>query len=399
MSRRVTFVIGAEWVAGPVTFLRRACAGLRNFGWEPHLVLTGLAPPRAFTGWPCPVTNAGSAHSYAGFGRKVGRAILRTGADVMVATYDRGTPFVMQYLYREKNSEMRLAEMLHADLPSEFERVAALADVTASVLVINEDVKRRLSDRVPALKDRVFRWYCPVPCRDDPPGAPLHSPLRLIFAGRVIQHEKRALDMVPIARALLRRGLQFQFTVAGNGPDLLELQGRVAADAELAPRFHFAGWLPEAELCRILAQQDIFLLPSEAESMGFSLLEAMGQGCVPIVTGLPGPREVVNASNGAVVPVGDHEAFAAAVQALAEPADGFPAMRQAAWNTARESFEVSAALRRYADALDATLRLPLPEGRLRYQAPPAWNTKMDRLGVPAWLQTAKRFLRRQFVTP
>ena len=44
-------------------------------------------------------------------------------------------------------------------------------------------------------------------------------PMRLIYAGRVVQTQKRVMDFAPLVEALARRGVDFRFTIAGQGRD------------------------------------------------------------------------------------------------------------------------------------------------------------------------------------
>src|SRR5262249_24358432 len=61
-----------------------------------------------------------------------------------------------------------------------------------------------------------------------------------------------------------------------------------------------------------LEKHDVFLLTSDFEGMPIALLDAMGRGCVPVVTDIPSgiPELVHDGINGYRVPVGNVAAFA-----------------------------------------------------------------------------------------
>jgi len=59
------------------------------------------------------------------------------------------------------------------------------------------------------------------------------------------------------------------------------------------------------------ASSDISILFSEFEGMSISMLESMGQGCVPIVTDVSGAKEkITHGQSGFIVTVGDVAAMA-----------------------------------------------------------------------------------------
>jgi glycosyltransferase involved in cell wall biosynthesis len=97
-----------------------------------------------------------------------------------------------------------------------------------------------------------------------------------------------------------------------------------------------------------LAQASLFAFTSTLEGLGFALIEALAVGVPAVATDCPsGPREILqNGKFGPLVPVGDHQALAAAM--LATLRDPLPkdVLRQAAW-----PYEIEHASRAYALAL------------------------------------------------
>lgn len=398
--RRVTFVIGAHWFAGPTIFLRRACESLPRFGWSPHLILTGGRDSNAIDvrTWPAPVTRIGPFYSYGKMGRLTAEAIRATAPEIVVGSCGHATVLAMQTLYHEGEFRIRLLEMLHADIESEFARLGQISPVVTAACGISDAMVGEMERRVPILSGRVFRWYCPVPCPADPPSR-AHEPraLRLIYSGRVVQEEKRALDLVSIAQKLIERRIDFHLTVAGDGPELAELKSRVQ-QIGAAEHCSFPGWVNSTTLQAILREQDVFLMTSSAESMGLALLEAMAHGVVPVVTNLPGPSEVVREDTGYRVPVGDTEGFAQAIECIAEGRVPLEQMRSACWRLVRAHYSIEAAMASYAAMLEDVARLPLPDwhGLHRLIYP---RRKMDRFRIPQAIQDFKRRTLRQELWP
>jgi L-malate glycosyltransferase len=142
-------------------------------------------------------------------------------------------------------------------------------------------------------------------------GYVLHDPARLVFVGRL--HEQKGLDTLLAALELLaeRGAVRVELRLVGDGPLADELR-QAATRLGIADAVIFRGVRDDvrAELCAA----DVFVLPSRAEGLSNSLLEALSTGTPCVVTDLPGNRAVVeHERTGLVVPVDDAPALARAL--------------------------------------------------------------------------------------
>jgi hypothetical protein len=101
-----------------------------------------------------------------------------------------------------------------------------------------------------------------------------------------------------------------ELTIIGGGIEkgrLLDACRTLVAEGAV----RFLGTLPNARVLEIFEQSDVFILTSEFEGLPLGLLEAMGRGCVPVVTDIRSgiPELVQEGVNGFKVPVGDIQAF------------------------------------------------------------------------------------------
>jgi sulfoquinovosyltransferase len=101
-------------------------------------------------------------------------------------------------------------------------------------------------------------------------GSP-ESPL-LIYVGR-LGTEKRLRDL----KAVLERLPEARLAIVGKGPDMEPLQAHFAGTSTL-----FTGLLSGIELSQAFAAADVFVMPSDSETLGFVVLESMASG-VPVV--------------------------------------------------------------------------------------------------------------------
>ncbi len=102
----------------------------------------------------------------------------------------------------------------------------------------------------------------------------------------------------------------------GDGELRGELQG-IASSLQASDRLHLMGWRPDVTLC--LAALDIFAMPSLNEGMGRAAVEAMAAGLPVVGSRVYGLENVVeDGETGLLVPAGDAEALAGAINRLVE---------------------------------------------------------------------------------
>jgi glycosyltransferase involved in cell wall biosynthesis len=110
----------------------------------------------------------------------------------------------------------------------------------------------------------------------------------------------------------------------------------------------------------LLANHDVFVLLSDYEGLPLSLLEAMGQGVVPVVSDLEsGIREVVTEACGVRIPVGNIAAAAEAIAALSRDRRRLGAMAEAAAAHARRDFSADGMAEKYLRLVDALAPKPV----------------------------------------
>ena len=132
----------------------------------------------------------------------------------------------------------------------------------------------------------------------------------IIAIGKLIRRKDFATLLIAFARVRARRSARL--IVLGEGRlrrSLLSLARRVG----VAEHVDFAGFLENPYA--LLANADLFVLSSRNEALPTVLIEAMACGCPVVSTDCPfGPREILeNGRYGALVPVGQPEALAAAM--------------------------------------------------------------------------------------
>jgi glycogen(starch) synthase len=136
---------------------------------------------------------------------------------------------------------------------------------------------------------------------------------RVLFVGRLApQKGVRAL----VAAAALIENPSARVLLVGEGPEREALE-REAERIGVGDRVRFLGFFAHDRLPAAMAHADLLVLPSVYEELGTVLLEAMWAG-LPIVASRTGgiPDVIEDGSNGLLVPPGDPEALARAIDRL-----------------------------------------------------------------------------------
>ncbi|MGN0211359.1 MAG: glycosyltransferase [Muribaculaceae bacterium] len=111
------------------------------------------------------------------------------------------------------------------------------------------------------------------------------------FLGRITM-QKGPEYFVEAASRVLQKTHNVRFVMAGSG-DMMEKMIRLAADRDIADRFHFTGFLKGRQVYEMLAASDVYIMPSVSEPFGISPLEAMQMGVPSIISKQSGCAEIL----------------------------------------------------------------------------------------------------------
>ena len=157
--------------------------------------------------------------------------------------------------------------------------------------------------------------FVPVEPRED-------GEVRVLFSGNA-KRRKGVQWLLPIL-AGLEESISIHYTAG--------LQEQAAVGSH--PRLRALGRVAHPAMPKLYQSMDILLLPSVTEGHSIAVLEAMASGLPVVASDLPALREqIVHGEGGFLCPVGNVEAFAAAIQTLAD--DAALRLRMGAFNRAQ----------------------------------------------------------------
>lgn len=118
-----------------------------------------------------------------------------------------------------------------------------------------------------------------------------HKDKVITFLGRITM-QKGPEYFVEAAAKVLRKNHNVRFVMAGSG-DMMDAMIRLVAKKDIADRFHFTGFLKGREVYEMLADSDVYVMPSVSEPFGISPLEAMEMGVPSIISRQSGCAEIL----------------------------------------------------------------------------------------------------------
>jgi sugar transferase (PEP-CTERM/EpsH1 system associated) len=191
------------------------------------------------------------------------------------------------------------------------------------------------------------------------PGCPFAAPAHWLIG--TVGRMQTVKDQLNLARAFVRALVlapelrpSLRLVMVGDGP--LRAQSQAILDEAGAGAL---AWLPgeRSDVADIMRGLDAFALPSLAEGVSNTILEAMASGLPVIATAVGGNPDLVRAGEtGELVPAADPEALAEAIVRLARDPARAAALGQAGRRDAEERFSMQAMVSAYQGLYDRQLR-------------------------------------------
>lgn len=191
-------------------------------------------------------------------------------------------------------------------------------------------------------------------------GAGMLRPLWVCVAR--LEEQKGHDVLLDAAAEVRRRGLEFVLALAGEGSKRAELEQRAQA-LGIADRVRFLGHVDDA--ATLLAAANVVVLPSRWEGLPLVVLEAMMRGRPIVASAVGGVPEVLSDGvNGRLVPPGDVQALASALEQFHRKFDHAQQLGRRARAEARERYAWPSVVAAFETVYDEVLGLAsfAPEG-------------------------------------
>ena len=259
-----------------------------------------------------------SAHELAKFVARLGIEVLHAhvARDYSLAAYAaRRNPQTKFVVTRHVLFQL---SRLHRHTLSRAHRVIAVSNAVARKLrsqrIVNENQLAVVPNGVDVDRFKIeFNRLSFLRSLGLPPDGPL------VGSVGELRTLKRHDDFIRAAALVAAQFPDAHFVLAGLDTSLSREVHRhleqLVLESGLKDRFHFLGWVEEAE--KLLSTIDVFVSASETESFGLAIAEAMAAGIPVVATATEGAREVVDDRvTGLLVPIGDVGKIAEAIAKL-----------------------------------------------------------------------------------
>jgi glycosyltransferase involved in cell wall biosynthesis len=227
-------------------------------------------------------------------------------ADVFIPNWSWGTYGTVSLMSRDKACDMRVVAFAHTDQDHYYELLSYYEPIISKFVGVSETICRRLESLLPSRAKDICELGYPAAIRSESRKHDHKRPLTIAYGGRIQQRQKRIFDLIALVDLLGQENGSYHFKIAGDGLQLAQLIEHFERTRYSNVSIEFLGLLAHERMADLWASSDISVLFSEYEGMSISMLESMGQGCVPIVTDVSGSKEkIAHGKTGFIVAVGD----------------------------------------------------------------------------------------------
>lgn len=227
------------------------------------------------------------------------------------------------YLLKQYYPDMvEIISVIHGGNYRIYEEYMDLKECSDIYIGVSQDIRNDMI--LKGIKpEKVYSMTCPFPCEpilDRVYTEDAFSPIHIGYAGRMdgMKYSQKRMDLLlRLVEVLERDRIHYNMELAGDGPARKEMEEFVYGNG-LHEKVHFSGRLNRSEISDFWKRQDICINLADYEGRSISIIEAMGNGTVPVVTATSGVKEdIMDGTNGYIVPIGDYFATAKRIEYLA----------------------------------------------------------------------------------
>lgn len=222
--------------------------------------------------------------------------------------------------------------------PYKKQKVKQIMELADAVLTVSEHVK-----------SEIFSQHI-HPKRVDVTYNPLNAQIfklkpqtrknQMVFAGR-FDENKGLMRTATAFKEFLNHHPDWNLIVCGDGREKKELLNFIEKN-QLENKIIYKGMLDEKALAEVFNESKIFVSPTEFESFGMAIAEALACGCVVITTNQTAPKEYVKDFAGILINPKEVKELTQAMQNIASNYSKYSPQQISDSVTQRFSFEIFA---------------------------------------------------------
>lgn len=230
-----------------------------------------------------------------------------------------GCAFMAAVIVKRKYPELvKIVSVVHSDNRSLFDAYMIMEQYIDKIFCVSSRIQSHMQELYDF--DRSLYYTREQPVETDilwERRVNMSGKLRIGYAARLVRQAKRADLLIDLIGLLEKKKINYMMQIAGEG-ECLRLIENYLNEKGMQAHVHLLGRIPKSQMDSFWKEQDVFVNVSEYEGTSLSMLEAMGYGCVPVVTDVSGTREFIeNGINGCICDVGDVQGITDCIETLA----------------------------------------------------------------------------------
>lgn len=197
--------------------------------------------------------------------------------------------------------DVKIVSLVHNDLSKFSKIVQFFQDEVDYIGGVSRDIYAKLRDVYNISPDKLIYRESPIRVKnvlDRNYAIDEDTPIRIGYAGRIEKRQKRTHLLFEVIHFLEEQKVKYHLDIAGYGVYLDEFLEELN-NMRVSHNAGYVGVIENEKMDAFWQEHDIFISVSEFEGASIAMLEAMMNGCVPVVTETSGVREyIVNGQNG-----------------------------------------------------------------------------------------------------
>lgn len=197
-----------------------------------------------------------------------------------------------------------------------FDEVSNLVD---SFICVSKDIEYFLIKKGIDLK-KIHHLVGPVDCEKNllRKYQTYNKKINIAYGGRLEVIDKRADYLIELTDYLEELNIDYKLNIAGEGSFKSNIQEFIDLN-NLSKKINLLGFIKHKLMIQFWQQNDIYINLSDIEGNCLSMMEAMANGCIPIVTKTSGTNESITDNyNGYILEKGDIRGIAEKIKFISE---------------------------------------------------------------------------------
>lgn|GEM_PF-1045710 len=278
---------------------------------------------------------------------------------VLVSSQPDVVLIASKLLRKFQPESIRVISVLHGDHEDIYQSYLEMDDYTDLYIGVSTDIEKNMIKKG-IDKKRILSMMCPVYYSQNLErtySVDYYKPIKLGYAGRISKLQKRMDLFIQLLEELERWGIPYYLELAGDGDYKAEIQTYVERN-HLSHKIKLLGKIHRDDIPVFWMDKDICINIADYEGRSLSIVEAMAQGVVPIVTNTSGVSDdIVCGENGFVVELGDYKKMAQYIKYLSENRELLPTMGNLAYMELAEKSDMQKHYEYWKNTIEYVLEL------------------------------------------